>query len=164
KIATVRLLLALAAHLNLEIEQMDVITAFLCGNLQERIIMKLLSGHLSGKKYCILQRTLYGLKQSPREWYAELTRLLEDMGFIQKEATPDSTPMENGGISHKEDHGPKLEGHEQRLYREMVGSLMYTLCTRPDCAFSTSTLGQYSDKSTQTTWKAGLRVLKNLKG
>ena len=72
--------------------------------------------------------------------------------------------MENGGIPHKEDHGPALEGHKQRHYQELVGSLMYTLYTRPDCAFSTSTLGQYNDKSTQTTWKAGLRVLRNLGG
>src|SRR5437016_5876161 len=57
--------------------------------------MKLSPGHPSGKKYCILQRTLYGLKQSPREWYAELARALEDMGFIQN-------PYDNSLFTHRE--------------------------------------------------------------
>src|SRR5437660_10589901 len=81
KIATVRLLFVLAAHLDPEIEQMDIVTAFLCGNLQEKVVMKLPPGYPSTSKYCILLRTPYGLKQSPREWYTELTRVLENMSF-----------------------------------------------------------------------------------
>jgi hypothetical protein len=67
KIVIVRLLLALATHLNLEIEQMDVMTAFLCENLKKRIIMKPPPGSRKSEKLYLLMKTLYGLKQSFRE-------------------------------------------------------------------------------------------------
>jgi hypothetical protein len=40
KIATIRLLFALVAHLNLEIEQINVMIAFLCETLKKLIIMR----------------------------------------------------------------------------------------------------------------------------
>src|SRR4051812_39447342 len=41
KATTIRLLFAFAAHFDLEVEQMDVVTAFLCGLLREVIFIKL---------------------------------------------------------------------------------------------------------------------------
>ena len=68
KIATIRLVLVVVAHLGLELEQMNVMTAFLCGTLQERIIMKSSSEYLlEADKFCFLLKTLYELKQSLRE-------------------------------------------------------------------------------------------------
>ncbi|KAH9754460.1 hypothetical protein KPL71_015451 [Citrus sinensis] len=51
---------------------MDVKTAFLHGELQEEIIMDQLEGYeVPGKRdyVCLLKKSLYGLKQSPRQWY-----------------------------------------------------------------------------------------------
>ena len=51
---------------------MDVKTAFLYGELEETINMKQPEGYIQeGKenKVCILNKYLYGLKQSPRLWY-----------------------------------------------------------------------------------------------
>lgn len=66
------MLLALVAQFNLHLEQMDVKTAFLHGMLEEKIYMTQPKGfEEKGKEdhACLLQKSLYGLKQSPRQWY-----------------------------------------------------------------------------------------------
>ncbi len=66
KFSTIRLLLALAATMDLECEQMDVVTAFLNGDLDENIYMEIPEGLKSpGNEgmVCKLLKSLYGLKQ-----------------------------------------------------------------------------------------------------
>ncbi|CAI7806671.1 unnamed protein product [Closterium sp. NIES-53] len=68
KSATVRTLLALAGALNLEVEQLDVKTAFLYGRLKEEVYMKqppLFDD--DSNRVCKLKCTIYGLKQKPSE-------------------------------------------------------------------------------------------------
>lgn len=75
KVETIRMLLALAAMLDLECEQMDVVTAFLNGDLEEDIFMEVPQGLKSKAnegKVCKLLKSLYGLKQAPRQWYAKI--------------------------------------------------------------------------------------------
>ena len=51
---------------------MDVKTAFLNGELDEKIYMSQPMGfEVKGQKYklCKLKRSIYGLKQSSRQWY-----------------------------------------------------------------------------------------------
>ena len=71
KINTVRVLLSLAANLDWPLHQFDVKNAFLHGDLEEEIYMDVPPGYVAtaGKAVCKLQRTLYGLKQSPRAWF-----------------------------------------------------------------------------------------------
>ena len=72
KVTSIRLLLSVAAAFDFEIEQMDVKTSFLHGDLEEEIYMKQPEGFMvKGKKelVCRLKKSLYGLKQSPRMWY-----------------------------------------------------------------------------------------------
>ena len=47
-------------------------------------------------------------------------------------------------------------------YQSLVGSLMYL--TRPDLAYTVSTLSQFNDKYDKTHWCAAKRVLRYLKG
>ena len=76
-------LFALAAALDLEIEQMDVKTAFLYGQITEEIYVQQPTGLEDGtERVCKLRRALYGLKQAPRVWYNTLTDFLKDLGFI----------------------------------------------------------------------------------
>ena len=73
---------ALAAALDWELEQMDVKTAFLYGNVEETIYVTQPTGFESGKnKVCKLKKALYGLKQSPRVWYNTLAAFLTELGF-----------------------------------------------------------------------------------
>lgn len=57
---------------------MDVKNIFLHGDLKEEVYMKLPLGHPQSHKY------IYGLKQSPRAWYAKLSYLLERSGFTRR--------------------------------------------------------------------------------
>lgn len=62
-------LFAIAAALDYEIEQMDVKTAFLYGNVEEEVYVEQPTGYEEGdgtEDVCVLDKALYGLKQSPR--------------------------------------------------------------------------------------------------
>ncbi|CAI7728504.1 unnamed protein product [Closterium sp. NIES-53] len=83
---TLRVLLALAASLNLEVEQLDVCTAFLYGLLMEEVYMRQPPGYDDGSgRVWKLKRTLYGLKQSPRGWYKRIDDFLLQHGFARSE-------------------------------------------------------------------------------
>ena len=65
---SIRVLLAIVAHQNLELEQLDVKIAFLHGELEDEIYMTQPDGfQVPGKEDCVckLRKSLYGLKQSP---------------------------------------------------------------------------------------------------
>jgi hypothetical protein len=89
---TVRTLLVVAAAKDLEVEQLDVKTAFLNGNLEEEIWMKQPEGFEVGGKdlnqACYLLKTLYGLKQAPRAWHLKLMAEMESLGFRASVANP----------------------------------------------------------------------------
>lgn len=78
---TLRLLLALSAHHNWTPRQLDIKTAFLYGLLKEDIYMELPEGSRTPGKVAKLNRCIYGLKQSPREWYFRLVLFLQPYGF-----------------------------------------------------------------------------------
>lgn len=68
----IRVLLAIVVLYDLELEQLDVKTAFLHGELEEQIYMHQPEGFVVQEKkdhVCLLKKSLYGLKQSPRQWY-----------------------------------------------------------------------------------------------
>ncbi|KAH9762165.1 hypothetical protein KPL70_000710 [Citrus sinensis] len=84
KHSSIRILLAIMALFDLELEQMDVKTAFLHGNLEEKILMSQPEGfeEQGHEEYvCLLKRSLYGLKQSPRQWYRRFDQFMVSNGY-----------------------------------------------------------------------------------
>ena len=84
RIATIRLMIAIASVYKLVIHQMDVKTAFLNGDLEEEIYIKQPEGCLipgQEHKVCKLVRSLYGLKQAPKQWHEKFDSILVSNGF-----------------------------------------------------------------------------------
>ena len=83
---TPRVLMSLACSFDLEIEQFDVVTAFLNVDVDENIYMHPPPG-LNGtsshgqRLVCKLKRSLYGIKQAPRSCQALLSSWLLSYGF-----------------------------------------------------------------------------------
>ena len=75
KYKTIRIILALVSFYNLELEQLDIKTAFLHRDLDETIYMSQPEGFESKTNpsyVCLLRKSLYGLKQALRQWYKRL--------------------------------------------------------------------------------------------
>ncbi|CAH9072186.1 unnamed protein product [Cuscuta epithymum] len=83
---SLRVVMALVAHFDLELHQMDVKTTFLNGDLEEEVYMDQPEGFLStGKEnlVCKLQKSIYGLKQASRQWYLKFHNTICSFGFIE---------------------------------------------------------------------------------
>ena len=85
KLTSIIFLLSIAASFDLKVEQMDVKTSFLHGDLEEEIYMKKLEGFIvKGKnEVCKLKKSLYGLKKSPRMWYQNFDTYILELGFVR---------------------------------------------------------------------------------
>jgi hypothetical protein len=91
KMTTIRTVLGLAAAWDLELEQLDVKTAFLHGDVEEELYMEQPHGFVKkGQEnlYCKLNRSLYGLKQAPRQWYIKFDRFMTENNFTRCESDP----------------------------------------------------------------------------
>ncbi|GKD29801.1 ribonuclease H-like domain-containing protein [Tanacetum coccineum] len=84
----IRCLLSLAVSNSWHVFQLDVYNAFLYGDLNETVYMKLLEGFYptGSNKVCRLKKSLYGLKQAPRQWNAKLASALVENGFSQSKS------------------------------------------------------------------------------
>lgn len=79
KMVTVRTVLAVAAAKSWELHQMDVHNAFLHGDLNEEVFIKMPHGFSVSKPdmVCKLRKSLYGLKQAPRYRFTKLYHALK---------------------------------------------------------------------------------------
>ena len=104
---TLRYLLAYSVKHKLAVHHMDVETAFLNGNLEEEIFMEIPEGlefqdnrlilrteennqekNEKNQKVLKLNKSIYGLKQSPRCWNIRLTEFLTNQGYQISKADP----------------------------------------------------------------------------
>ncbi|GKA94614.1 ribonuclease H-like domain-containing protein [Tanacetum coccineum] len=85
---TIRCFPNLVVQSNWSMFQLNVNSAFLYGDLDETIYMKLPDGYYPGNdtRVCRLKKSLYGLKQAPRQWNAKLTSALTKNGISQSKS------------------------------------------------------------------------------
>ncbi|MCO5554806.1 hypothetical protein L7F22_008341 [Adiantum nelumboides] len=89
KMTTLRLVLGLVATSeDLELNQMDVKTAFLHEDLEEDVYMVQPEGFKMefeklkrAKLVCRLCKALYGLKQGSRQWYLKFDKYMQSQGY-----------------------------------------------------------------------------------
>ena len=89
KINSIRVLLSLAIHFNWPLQQLDVKNAFLNGDLEEEVFMNLPSGFekkIGEQKVCRLKKSLYALKQSPRDWSDKFAKVVNLQRYVQSQA------------------------------------------------------------------------------
>lgn len=86
---TIRTILGLVAKEDFHLQQMDMKTVFLYGDLGEEIYMQQPQGfEVKGKEklVCKLQKSLYGLKQALRQCYKKFDSFMKNNGFLRCEA------------------------------------------------------------------------------
>ncbi|GJR59137.1 ribonuclease H-like domain-containing protein [Tanacetum coccineum] len=84
KMSTVRCMLNVAICNNWNLFQLDINNGFLYGDLSKDVYMTLPPGFDNQKgKVCKLNKSLYGLKQTPRQWNVKLTTALLENGFVR---------------------------------------------------------------------------------
>nr|GFC90797.1 retrovirus-related Pol polyprotein from transposon TNT 1-94 [Tanacetum cinerariifolium] len=84
RIEAIRIFIANAASKNMIIYKMDVKTAFLNGELKEKVYVSQPEGFVDPDHpthVYHLKKALYGLKQAPRAWYDTLSRFLPNYKF-----------------------------------------------------------------------------------
>jgi hypothetical protein len=80
---SIRVILAIVALFDLELEQLDVKTAFLYGDLDEIYKTQPQGFSAPGQEHlvCHLHKSLYGLKQAPRQWYKRFDLFMLAHGY-----------------------------------------------------------------------------------
>ena len=91
RMATIRIVFAIASSRGWAIFQMDVKSAFLNGDLKEEVYVEQPPGFQTSRKHMVyrLKKALYGLKQAPRAWNERIDAFLQHkLGFTRSMADP----------------------------------------------------------------------------
>ena len=89
RLQSIRMVLAIAAEKNWEVIQVDINTAFLYASFEEeeKVLVQMAPGFAQftkdGVRYLMdLQKSLYGLAQSPRNWWNTIDPKLIEIRFV----------------------------------------------------------------------------------
>lgn len=93
KTGVVRVVLAIANKLGLPLHQLDVKTAFLYGDLDEDIYVKIPKGFGKEEKFMEtslfkFKKSVYGLKVSPKKWNEKFCKVMKEIGVTTDPAEP----------------------------------------------------------------------------
>lgn len=84
KPATIRTVLTIAASRRWATKQLDVSNAFLHGHLHEHVLCQQPTGFVDTARpdaVCLLDKSLYGLRQAPRAWFTRFAEFVVKLGF-----------------------------------------------------------------------------------
>jgi hypothetical protein len=73
---------------NLKGNIVGIETAFLHGNLKEKIYMEIPKGMEANENECLIKKTIYGTVQSAREFYKKLVLVLKGCGIQGNSVNP----------------------------------------------------------------------------
>eukprot|EP00253_Pinus_taeda_P002398 PITA_02398 len=158
-----------------EIHQMDVKTTFLNRVIEEVYIEQPegLETHEKRTHVCRLKKALYGLKQAPRAWVGSLAKEWEIFlrqgryateilkRFRMQDCRTMATPMITNW--NKIDASGDKEV-DPTLYKQLIGSLMYLINTRPDIFFSNNTLTEFMVEPKRVHWAVARHILRYVHG
>nr|GEX82943.1 zinc finger, CCHC-type [Tanacetum cinerariifolium] len=151
---------ALAAIHNLVIHQMNVKPAFSNGDLEEEVYMKQLKGFVmpgNEHKMCKLVKSLYGIKQAPKQWHQKFD---ENQVDKTKKFLSSRFSMKDMGEADVILGKPV----DQLEYSRAIGCLMYVMtCTGPNIAYAVGRLSRFTSNPSRQHWKAITRVFKYLR-
>ncbi|KAI3784527.1 hypothetical protein L1987_43626 [Smallanthus sonchifolius] len=85
---SLRIVMALVAHFDLDLHQMDIKTTFLNIDLNEDVFMRQPEGFKpEGQEQlvCKLKKSIYRLKQASRQWYLKFDEVMKKQGFIKNQ-------------------------------------------------------------------------------
>jgi hypothetical protein len=85
---SLRIIMTLVTHYDLELHQMDVKTTFLNGDLLKNVYMTQSKCFaVKGKEHmrCHLRKSIYELKQASRQWYLKFDESIMGFGFKENE-------------------------------------------------------------------------------
>lgn len=103
------------------------------------------------------------ISQKPEGLFLSQEKYLKEIlkRFQMEDATRVSTPMVNGCKLSKNDTSPEVD---QRLYRSMIGSLLYITASRPDIMHAVGMVGRFQATPKHSHLLAVKRIFKYLKG
>eukprot|EP00253_Pinus_taeda_P031636 PITA_31636 len=168
KVTAIRLLLSIAAAFDFEVEQMDVKTTFLHGDLEEEIYMKQPEGfavkgfedpivlQIFNMKDLSAANYILGMEikrdRAKRKIWLNQRKYVETIlpRFNMQDSKPVKVPIPVGTRLSAE-QCPKTQEEEEDMscvpYASAVGSLMYAMfCTRPDIAHAVGVLSRFMSK------------------
>ncbi|KAH9782310.1 hypothetical protein KPL71_008845 [Citrus sinensis] len=155
--ASIRVLMAITATQNLELEQFNVKTAFLHGNLQEEIFMSQSEGYKAPDRrdyVYLLKKSLYGLKQSPRQWYLKFDEFMTTHGFQRSEIYALKTLL-----------GTTFDMKDLGSAKRILGvDIRRNKSEGPDISHAVSVVSRYMASPGKEHWKGVKWILRYLKG
>ncbi|GJT03697.1 copia protein [Tanacetum coccineum] len=146
RIEAIRIFVANAAHKNMTIYQIDVKTAFLNGELKEKVYVSQPEGFVdqdNPSHVYKLKKALYGLKQAPHTCNSV------------------DTPMVEKSKLDEDLQGTPIDA---TLYHGMIVSFMYLTSNRPDLIYAVCLCARYQAKPTEKHLQAVKRIFRYLKG
>ncbi|RVW59615.1 Retrovirus-related Pol polyprotein from transposon TNT 1-94 [Vitis vinifera] len=165
---------AIGSHFDLELQQKDVKTTFLNGELEDEVYMKQLEGFPSSDGEQLVYKlkiSVYGLKTSILPmvngskvcflvlYVDDILLATNDKGLLHevKQFLSKNFDMKDMGETSY------IIGIKIHRDRFQVESLMYAqVCTRPDIAFAVGMLGRYQSNLGLDHWKAAKKVIRYL--
>ena len=93
RLQSIRMMLAIAVELDYEVHMLDVQTAYLNPDVEEDVFVKMVPGYDTNDKAGVslamkLKKSLYGLRQSPKNWFSTMDVELAVIGFRPLKSDP----------------------------------------------------------------------------